>query len=306
MIFVTAGFKHLDIDAYGGCVAYAELLRLQGYDAVAYSSAPWNESISRSIRDLKISVQTNAVPKSDDQFVLIDISEPEYFDHIVNLDNVLEVVDHHLGFEKLWQERIGDKAHIEFIGAACTLVYERWRDAGLLAKMSQGSARLLVAGILDNTLNLHAEVTTNRDRDAYADLMAIAKLNAYWPKIYFAECTASILADVDNALDNDSKTVDYKSYPETIVVGQMAVWDAQEALDKYNDRLVEWFKRRGNEHWLMSVISVGEGRSYFMTNNEQVKTWLSTLLDVEFKGDVAVASRMWLRKEIFKQDLEQS
>lgn len=42
---VTAGSTYQDIDAYACCVALAELLVLQGTDAVAWSQAPRNYSV---------------------------------------------------------------------------------------------------------------------------------------------------------------------------------------------------------------------------------------------------------------------
>ena len=51
MIVVTSGSAYLDIDAYAGCIAFAQLLNLQGLEAKAISSAPLNQSISQTLRD---------------------------------------------------------------------------------------------------------------------------------------------------------------------------------------------------------------------------------------------------------------
>jgi nanoRNase/pAp phosphatase (c-di-AMP/oligoRNAs hydrolase) len=162
MRLVTSGSAYVDIDAYAGCVAYAELLQTHQEDAQAVSTAPLNESISETVHSwhAPLLTLTEYNPSEDDTFTLIDVSDPSYFDKIVDIDRVDEVIDHHPGFEKHWQGLIGDKSDIEFIGAACTLVYERWRAAGQLGRMSVLSARLLICGILDNTLNFGAQPTT--------------------------------------------------------------------------------------------------------------------------------------------------
>jgi inorganic pyrophosphatase len=49
MHIVTTGFTYADIDGYAGCVAYAELLRAQGIDAEAISTAPPNQSVSKTV-----------------------------------------------------------------------------------------------------------------------------------------------------------------------------------------------------------------------------------------------------------------
>ena len=48
-ILVTAGSTYLDIDAYACAVAMAELLRLEGYEALAYSTATANYSVVPSL-----------------------------------------------------------------------------------------------------------------------------------------------------------------------------------------------------------------------------------------------------------------
>lgn len=51
MRVVTSGSAYVDIDAYAGCVTYAELLQVQGNEAEAISTAPLNESISKTVRN---------------------------------------------------------------------------------------------------------------------------------------------------------------------------------------------------------------------------------------------------------------
>ena len=52
MKIVTSGSAYLDIDAYAGCIACAELLNVLGEPAKALSSAPLNDSICASLRAL--------------------------------------------------------------------------------------------------------------------------------------------------------------------------------------------------------------------------------------------------------------
>jgi inorganic pyrophosphatase len=299
---VTTGSSHVDIDAYGGCVAYAELLRLQGHDAVAMSTAALNESIPATVRSWQVPWQNEYVPADTDTFILIDVSEPDYLEKTIIPEKVEEVIDHHAGFEQYWHDRIGDKADIEFIGAACTQVYERWKSAGLMSKMSVISARLLVCGILDNTLNFGAKVTTPRDVAAYAALMAIAQLPEDWPAQYFTECQQSILADASAAIKNDVKRLSFKSFGRPIYFGQLAVWDAPAVLAAHEDRLKKTMADMQAE-WCINLISIGEAKSYLLSDNAEVQQFFAKLVDVRFQNAVAVADQLWLRKEIIKKDL---
>lgn len=303
MEVVTTGRLYLDIDAYAGIVAYAELLQAQGLDAAAVSGAPFNSSVSRTIRLWSSPLKTDYRPDPDDTFAVIDVSNPEHFDGMVNLSRVVTVIDHHVGFESYWHDRIGDNASIEFIGAACTLVYERWQRAGLLDSMSQLSARLLVSGILDNTLNFGASVTDQRDIDAHTELVKRAGLPDGWTAQYFGECQESILQNVGLAIGNDTKRLQLKSYAGPVRTAQLAVWDGQSAI---KGRLPEIESSLGKEDgdWLVNLISVGERCSYFVSANEGVRQWLSGLAGVAFERGVARADRLWLRKELIKKDAE--
>ena len=195
MRIITTGNAHLDIDAYGGIVAYAELLNLQGHAAQAVSTAQQNESIPPSLRKWKVAFSNAYAASPEDTFTLIDISEPQYIDNFVELERVDEVIDHHPGYEEYWHDLIGEKADIEPIGASCTQIYERWEKAGKLKKISKESAGLLMSGILDNTLNFGAKITNQRDRHAYSELAKYAGLPEDWPAHYFGEIQKNIGSD---------------------------------------------------------------------------------------------------------------
>lgn len=302
MHIVTSGSAYIDIDAYAGCVAYADLLKMQGKDALAVSTAPLNESISKTVRSWQAPILFDYNSSKNDNFILIDVSDPEYFDKIVNIDNVSRVIDHHPGYEDYWQQKIGKFANIEFIGSACTLVYEHWVSAGLINKISPLSAKLLVCGILDNTLNFGAKVTTKRDITAHSELLKFANLKDDWTAQYFTECQESILQDVVSAIKNDTKILTFKSFNKQVCFGQLVVWDGKHVLQTHQP-VLQSVLASINPNWFVNVVSVGEQKSYFYTNNTKVQKWLSSLLGVAFNNYIAIADRLWLRKEVIKQDI---
>lgn len=298
MIVVTSGASYLDMDAYAGCAAYAELLRLQGHEAVAVSGAWCNSSVTQNLRDLGQGF-SSYMPTLKDTFVLIDVSNKDFFDSLVVEARIVEVIDHHTGFEEYWRQKLGDKADIEFIGAACTQVFERWQRAGLLHRISRESATLLAAGILDNTLNFQAHVTGDRDRAAYARLEHIARLPADWPEQYFLECQTMIASDIEASLRNDSKMLESSAYLPR-VLGQLAVWDARGILENSGDTIAVTL-RTLDADWVLNLISITEGKSYFVSRNPLSRGKITKLLGCTFTNTVADAGRLWLRKEILKE-----
>ena len=300
MNIITSGASYLDIDAYACCIAYAELLNLQGAPARAVSSAKPNSSVSPTVLGWGAAFQ-RYTPQANDAFVLVDVSDHHHFDPLVVLDQVVEVIDHHPGYERYWTERLGAAADIRPIGAAATLVFQRWQAAGLLPRISAQSAALLATAILDNTLNFTGQMTTDADIEAYEVLAQRANLPANWPEQYFLDCQATIEADLQTALAADLKRFNPDSnLPQ--VFAQMTVWDADALLDRHRNEICAWMAGQG-EDWLLNVISIRDGQSCLLAEPQVSQQTLNRLLPLQWRAAVAVVKPSMLRKELLKLGL---
>ena len=294
-IVVTAGSNYLDIDAYACCVAMKELLVLQGLDAIAWSGATVNYSVCRSLRTDKQICSELPVAPCQAKYMIVDVSDPEYLKKSVPLENIVAVYDHHVGFEDYWGSRIGENARIEFIGAAATLIYREWKKAGLQAKMSRSTALLLIAAILDNTLNLTSSNTTEEDRTAFRELCVHANVGEAWCASYFSEVQAAVEADLRNALLNDTKTVrDNPVLPPK--VAQLCVWDTKSLLHSLPE-IRGWFE----DAWMINIIDVQHRCSYFICDDTGYQEKIGRLFGVTFTNGVAKTPMPYLRKEIIKK-----
>ena len=295
MRVVTSGSAYLDIDAFACCIAYAELLTHQGVDARAVSSAPLNVSISRSVLGWQPCLD-DYQPNAGDEFVLVDVSDYHHFDPVVVLEQVVEVIDHHPGFEKYWAQKLGAAADILPIGAAATLIFQRWEAAELLPLLSEKSAALLATAILDNTLNFTGQLTTQADIRAYEILARRAKLEADWPQRYFCECQITIESDLTGAMAVDVKRLKADSnLPQ--VFAQIAVWDASALIRTHRSMMGYWLAAQGAD-WLLNVISIRECKSYFFAEPQVSQQKLSHLLSIEWQAGMAVLEPSLLRKEL--------
>ncbi|MFJ3008404.1 bifunctional oligoribonuclease/PAP phosphatase NrnA [Pseudomonas fluorescens] len=300
MKIITSGASYLDIDAYACCIAYAELLNLQGSPARAVSSAKPNSSLSPTVLSWGAAFQ-RYTPQANDEFVLVDVSDYHHFDPLVVLDQVVEVIDHHPGYEPYWAERLGSAADIRPIGAAATLVFQRWQAAGLLSRISEQSAKLLATAILDNTLNLTGQMTSEADIEAYEALMQRANLPANWPEQYFLECQAAIEADLQTALAADLKRFKPDSnLPQ--VFAQMTVWDADALLHKHRNEIGGWMVGQGDD-WLLNVISIRDGKSCLLAEPLLSQQKLDRLLPLQWQAGMALVKPSMLRKELLKLGL---
>lgn len=296
-LIITAGSTYLDIDAYACIVAMAELLCLKGMDAIAYSTACYNYSVCGFlVNECDI---LNSLPneyRTDNvKYVIVDVSDPNYIADRVPLDKVSSVYDHHVGFEEYWSERIGNSAHIEFIGAAATLIFREWKNAGLLSKMKSATARLLVAAILDNTLNLTSSNTTNEDVVAKNMLCEIAKIDEKWCQTYFETVGNSIVKDLKNAIFGDVKSLNKDlGLPERF--SQICIWDAECVLNRLPE-IRQWFS---DSDFLINIIDISRNCSYFVTDNDDAKIALTRIFEVSFSEGIAKTAKPYLRKQILK------
>ncbi len=304
MITITSGQAFTDIDAYASALAYAELLRLRGRLVRVVLVGQLNYSIPSDLRQIAATYSNKYEPIDGESFVVVDVSEPENIANFVDMDRVDEVIDHHPGMELYWQEKIGDQSDIEPIGAVCTQIYERWVEAGKLDEMNAESATLLAAGILDNTLNFTAQITTERDRAAYKDLIGIAGLPLDWEGQYFSWCQKDIERDLPEAIRTDTKRLTLAGYTEKLTVGQLAVWDA-EGLMSYQSQVRQVMRGMGGV-WFVNIMSIKDEQNHIMSEDAALQDFLSSLLGAKFIDNIAKTDRLWLRKEIMQAALNSS
>lgn len=297
---ITAGSTYLDIDAYACCVAMQELLKLKGFDAIAYSNASCNYSVIKSL------VQEGKVLTSlpfdlsevDAKYIIVDVSDPDYIKDSVPLDKVVQVYDHHVGFEEYWKSRIGDNSQIEFIGAAATLIYREWKKLGLEYKMSKTTALLLIAAILDNTLDLTSPITTDEDIETYQELCKIAGIGDEWRAVYFSEVQAAIEADLKNAIFSDIKRIsDNEVLPPNFA--QLSIWDAQRILNNL-EQIRQWLEACTGS-WMINIIDIKHRLSYFVCDDTYHQKKLEEVFSIAFQNGIAKSDRAYLRKEIIKK-----
>lgn len=299
MNIVTSGNKYIDIDAYAGIIAYANLLNLKGIHAKAVSTAKLNESITPSLLNLNIGLDNYNKTNSDD-FIIVDVSNKDFFDKIVNERKIVEIIDHHTGFEKYWNSILKEKSRIEFIGSVATIIVEDYEKERLLADMSKDIALLLMSAILDNTLNFKAKVTNQRDINAYNKLVQLVGNLDNYEEEYFLECQKSIEKNLEKSIENDTKTEKICAILP-YAFSQLTLWN-KDFIMKNKSKIYKTLNTI-NQEWMLNVISLEEGKSYIIANNQSVKGKLEKLFNRTFKSDIMELDNVWLRKEIIRKAL---
>ena len=97
---ITAGKKYVDIDAYASMIAYRELLKSLGQtNTYAISTAKLNSSIPMFLRDSTYKLDASINTRNTTSVVIVDTSNPDFIDESVSRNSIVEVIDHHTGFE---------------------------------------------------------------------------------------------------------------------------------------------------------------------------------------------------------------
>lgn len=299
-IVITSGKKYIDIDAYGAIFAYKKLLRSLGMDAYAISSSPLNESISPLIKDLGFEFDS-LDDFSNTKFIVLDVSNPEFFDESVRVEDIIEVIDHHVGYSDYWNSQ-NVKCDIEFIGSVCTTIYEYIINNKKEDILDKSICKLLLAGILDNTIDLKSSNTTERDIIAYNELMRIGNIEELWVHEYFESCYKDPDNNLEEYLINDIKIENVSPLLPT-VIGQLIVLDINTVfnnIDIINKVFSEYDK------WMINIISIFDGVSYLFASDLEVLNNLNSLFKGTIKDNYLILDKCILRKEIMKIAKEKS
>lgn len=301
MIIVTSGKRYIDIDAYSGIIAYTKLLKSLGKDATSISTSKFNESICPVIKNINLSLDTIDEDTNIDncEFIVLDVSIPDMFDEIIKDNNkVIEIVDHHLGFEDYWKSYSNINLEIEFIGSVCTLIFEKYKKYNKLNLLTPDICKLLLAGILDNTLNLKANITTQRDIEACNSLYKIGNIDKSWANTYFLSCQELIEKDFESSIKNDVKIKCKDKYlPD--VFGQLLILNKDSILEK-EDEIIK-IMNSYNEPWVFNLVCLDDGKSYIISNDDTTKKQMETLFNKKFENNILTLDKFLLRKEIMKK-----
>lgn len=298
MIVLTVGKSYVDIDGYASCIAYRELLKMQGIQSKFVTHASLNYSIINSLLNLPYGVDEYKV-NDKDRFIILDLSNKEFFPNFVKVQNIIELIDHHPGFEEYWNERLNKNAIIEKIGSVATIIVEKYEQSNLIEKMDKNIAKLLMAAILDNTLNFTAKITSERDKKAYDKLQIISgELN--FADVYFNECQNTIESKLEESIINDLKYQKTNEYLPDII-GQLTIYDINRLVGQM-DRVRQTMNSNSNK-WIINIISLKDNTSYVMYSDDEVKQNITKLFNCNYNDDLLMIKPARLRKEIMGKAL---
>jgi len=300
-IFVTADGSYSDIDIYACSVAYAELLRFEGKDAVAVVNTRFTESIPDYIARLDVEfIDQNKVDMSKaEKIVILDRSDVDGLKKHIDITKIIELYDHHTLYEKFWKKQLGKDSHIEHVGSCATLIWEEIKRRGFAKNISKSAIILLYSAIISNTLDLKAGVTTKRDIAASKETKTLAKVDQSFSQKYFNSVTENIKRSPLESLIKDTKITKMDDYE--IAIGQLELWDTKgvvQTLQKFKNTYLPGFDKLP---WFITIASISSGSNTLICRFPELRKKLAAVLGIEWiDSDVVEIPKLLLRKEIIK------
>ncbi len=231
------------------------------------------------------------------KFIIVDASDVLGMPEIIRPLDVVEVIDHravHRASELFPQAKI----EIEPVGAAATLILEKLRSANF--SLSANQVALLLGAIFSNTLNLQADITSLRDRQAIEFLQS--NYLDYIPENFIAEMfaykTNYLLTHLAEVLISD-----FKVFPGALGIAQLEGVDLELIINNQIQeikRVLEELKNKHNlEYIFLTCADISKGYNFLVATDEATKLLLSKSMNLLFNSaGIAKTNKLFLRKQI--------
>lgn len=295
-----------DLDGVAGAIAYGEFLRKKGMNVVVGIIGKPNDEVKYIFSRFGFEYPRMIEGTDDfDEVILIDASDLNSLEGKVAREKVVEIIDHRSVHEVEMFPRA--KVQIELVGAAATLVAERFVKNKV--DISRESAILMYGAIISCTLNLRGSVTTERDKKVAKWLNKIAELPKYfWKDLFMAKSDLSGGKLVEN-IEGDFAwfTIGGKK----IGIAQLEIMGTKEVVCERCEEIVSCLEsiksKMGLDDIFLNIIDLEYMRNFIITRNIQTQKILEKVLNVEFVGAVAKRLDLMMRKQIvplLKEELE--
>lgn len=300
---ICSWIHRLDIDAYACMVALCEVYTHAGDDVAIFLPPHFSSTITKEIASWEHGCFIVKNICRDDELIMVDVSDHHYLwqECDYSLDSIIEIIDHHPGSEKFRIDKMWSRAQIERVWAAATLVFERAQDYRCMDVLSDTAIRLLYAAIISNTLNFSSLVTTQRDITAHNVLLLHIYnrrlLSSEWKVSYFKKMDASILKNPEKSIKMDMKKK-VRIHEMDYTIWQLELRDSKEFLLEWLQMLYETHKEHNNPHRFFTCPSISEGKTYILTDNQEVIEALSAIYTLyKWEHGYYQVDRLVLRKE---------
>jgi len=304
-ILVTC-YVNPDLDGVAGAIAYGEFLQKTGKNVVVGIVGELHDEAKYILNRFGFEYPQKIENANDfDEVILVDASDLNGLEGKIAPDKVIEIIDHRKIHEA--DKFPKAKAEIELVGAAATLVGEKFMQNKVA--ISKESATLVYSAIISNTLNFKGSVTTDRDKQVAAWLNEIAKLpDDFWKDVFMAksDLSGNKLAD---RIEGDFAW--FVMGDKKVGIAQIEMIGVKKLLGERSNEIIKTLAKIKNDMGLdyvfQNTIELEGVKNFFVAQDLDTQKLLEKVLDVQFAGVVAERPNLIMRKQIvplLKSELE--
>lgn len=303
-IVVTSGSAYIDIDVLACSLALNHLHSLIGLNSISCHTGKMNGTIPESYQRRVNKLYIDNLPSDGNfSYILVDVSDPSFFESFVDVNKIIEIYDHHFGFEELWKKNLGSNSTIHHVGSCATLIWEKYCSLNLEGEIPPLLAELLYLAIVSNTLNFKAFITTERDKKAKAEIENSGLVKGSSVDDYYSSVECEIIRNFKNSLLNDVKK--HACDGNSLFIGQLELLDSSKVLDNFfsTGQVKKYMEQRfivQGELWFVIVSDISKECNFLYTTCGKTKSLIENKLQLYFKEDFAITDRLWMRKEIIR------
>lgn len=303
-IVVTSGAAYVDIDALACSLALSYFYNVTGWNSIVCHTGKLNGTIPDSYKLITEKMFLRRLNNhSNYHYAIVDVSNPDFFENFVQIDDIISVYDHHYGFEDYWKSNSNTYSKINYVGSCATLIWEKYTENNLSHSIPLVIAELLYLAIISNTLNMKAFITTDRDRDAKNMIEKEFNIDETITLDYYKKTESKIILDFEYFLINDMKT--HRWNDKICYIGQLELLDSKNLVNKYflDDTVIKILKHNyhiDDEYWFVIISDIERSVNLLFTQSNPTKKLIESIFHFEFIGDFAISDRLWMRKEFIR------
>lgn len=295
---IVTSYPKPDLDGVAASYAYSEFLQKSGQIAnYSFEGKPKKEVTI--VCDLFNISLTSCSPNKENSFVVVDTNTIKDFPSFVEINNVIEIIDHHVPSQDT-PKFSSIKVQIELIGAVATLIAEKFYQNHI--PISRNSAILLYYAIISNSINLHSRNTSQKDIEMVKWLsLQCSEIQEQYIKQIFE---AKSLINPNNLREEMEAEYTLEIGNKKLIIAQLEVVDAMSFFSvrkiTIQNILNSILEEKQLDYIFLNCIDILNGYSILYTPFSKTEDYIKNYFEGLFENGQLILNPLFMRKEIIK------
>ena len=290
----VVGHKNPDTDSVVSAIALADLEKYLGKDYSPAIAGKINKETSFVLEKFGVAVP-EPISSADKKVVVVDVNEPSQLPENVKHEEIIAIYDHHKLGGLSTPEPISIR--VEPLGSTSTIIAQIYRLEGI--DISEKTAKLLLAGIISDTLNFSSPTTTDKDKETaeFLNKTANIDIDSLAQEMFKAKSDLSGFSSLD-LVEADYKTFDINGRRVGIAVFETV--DPAPALairEEIVDVLTKKKAAEGLDYLFLAVIDIFKKEACFISPSEEDRILISKAFTAEDQDGILRSAGIVSRKK---------